>query len=339
MNRENLKKFSDSKILWYGISTAILAALIYLADFKEFLTALIRVDPFYMTLAFFFGMMVFLVWGYVWHTFFRKLGIETGLKKSYRLFMAGNFMNSITPLGQVGGEPFMAYIVSKNTDSSYEKCLSAIVSSDLLNAIPNLTFTIAVLVYVFIFGKVRGFYAETTALLLTLTIIVLGSGILLWRGNEYLESRAASLVSYLASKSDKVNQMYEATYEKITTIRQTFREAGEDREHLIKTSIISHLALPTQFVNLYLILLGVGVQPDIIGVILTVLLSGLAIFSPTPGGTGTLEAAMSGLLILFYPGITLETAAAAAVLFRLSTYWPGIPIGYAALVSLRREKS
>jgi hypothetical protein len=30
-------------------------------------------------------------------------------------------------------------------------------------------------------------------------------------------------------------------------------------------------------------------------------------------------------------------ALAAAVLFRLTTYWPGIPLGYLALISLESE--
>lgn len=339
MNFKRIKRIGDSKVVWYGISTVILAALIYLADFREFIKAIIRVDPFYMSLAFFFGMAVFLVWGYVWHSFFRKLGIKTSLKKSYKLFMAGNFMNSITPLGQVGGEPFMAYIVSKNTDSSYEKSLSAIVSSDLLNTIPILVYTIIMFIYIFLFGKVRGFYAETALLLLILTFIALGIGWFLWRGNRYLESYIKNIISYLASKSKRVKKMYDSAYEKITEIRRTFREAGEDRKHLIKTAIISHLVLPSQFICLYLILLGLGVDPDITGVVLSVLLSGLAIFSPTPGGTGTMEAALSGLILVFYPGTALEIAAAAAVLYRLTTYWPGIPIGYVALINLRREQS
>lgn len=339
MNLDRWKKLGDSKVVWYGISTVILAALIYLADFREFITAIIRVDPFYMSLAFFFGMAVFLVWGYVWHSFFRKLGIKTSLKKSYKLFMAGNFMNSITPLGQVGGEPFMAYIVSKNTDSSYEKSLSAIVSSDLLNTIPILVYTIFTFVYIFLFGEVRGFYAETVLLLLGLTFLVLGLGWFLWRGNSYVESWMDGTVNYFASKSERIEKIYDSVHEKIVEVRETFREAGEDRRHLFKTAVISHLALPTQFICLYLILLGLGVEPDVTGVVLSVLLSGLAIFSPTPGGTGTMEAALSGLILVFYPGTALEIAAAAAVLYRLTTYWPGIPVGYAALISLRREQS
>ena len=338
LNKKQLKKLSDSKIVWYGASTLILAALVYAADFRQFVEAIIQVDLFYMSLAMIFGMSVFLVWGYVWHTFFKKLGINSNLKKSYKLFMAGNFMNSVTPLGQVGGEPFMAYIVSKNTGSSYEKSLSSVISSDLLNTIPNLTYTLVVITYIFLFGQVRSFYGKTIGILLALSFIVLGAGILLWRGNEYIESKIKILVDFIVSKSGMARKIYETSYEKLVTVRKTFREAGEDRSHLIKTTAISHLALPTQFITLYLILLGLNVQPAFSEVIIIVLLAGLAIFSPTPGGTGALEAALSGLLILFYPGIGLDVAAAAAVLFRLTTYWPGIPIGYAALISLRREK-
>jgi uncharacterized protein (TIRG00374 family) len=339
VTKQHLEKLGNSKILWYGASTLILAGLVYAADFNQFVKAIIQIDLFYMSLAMIFGMSVFLVWGYVWHTFFKKLGVNSSLKKSYKLFMAGNFMNSVTPLGQVGGEPFMAYIVSKNTGSTYEKSLSSVISSDLLNTIPNLTYTVVVVTYMFFFGQVRSFYGETIAVLLALSIIILGVGLLLWRGNVYIETKIENLVDIIVSKSSIADKIYEASYEKLVTVRQTFREAGKDKSHLLKTTAISHLALPTQFITLYLILLGLNVQPVFSEVIIIVLLGGLAIFSPTPGGTGAFEAAFSGLLILFYPNIGLEVAAAAAVLFRLTTYWPGIPIGYAALISLRGEQS
>jgi Predicted integral membrane protein len=215
MKFSKIKKIGDSKIVWYTISTVVLAALIYLADFEDFITAITRVNLFYMSLAFFFGMSVFLVWGYVWHSFFRELGIETSLKKSYKLFMAGNFMNSVTPLGQLGGEPFMAYIVSENTNSTYEKSLSAIVSSDLLNTIPILVYTLLIFTYIFLFGSVRRFYAETGLLLLALTFIALATGWLLWRGNHHLESYVGSKMEYFASRSKRIKKIYDSGYERI----------------------------------------------------------------------------------------------------------------------------
>lgn len=332
------EKLRDSKIAWYAVSTTILAILIYLADAKEFVEAITEVNSLYLSLALISGTSAYLVWGLVWHILFKKIGVKSSLRKSYRLFMAGNFMNSVTPLGQLGGEPFMAYIVSKNTESSYEKSFSAIVSSDLINTIPLFTYTLLILTYVIIFGEIKGFYSQAITAMLTLNFIVLGISLLLWKGNSFLESRIQNTISYLTMKSSIIQSIHDSIFERINETRDSFRQVGEDPKHLLKTAGISHLVQPTQFLSLYLILLGLGVEAEAVGVILTVLLSGLALFSPTPGGTGTIEAAMSGLILAFYPGTALEVAAAASVLYRLTTYWPGIPLGYIALISLREAK-
>jgi uncharacterized protein (TIRG00374 family) len=336
-----LEKLKESKILWYGASTLILLTLVYMADFGDFIQALTQVDPFYMSLAAVSGLSVYLVWGFVWFRFFTKMDIEYSLWKSYKMFMAGNFMNSVTPLGQLGGEPFMAYVVSKNTGSSYERALSAVVSSDLLNSIPIVTYMTIGTLYLVLFGGgtllggtgiVR--MAIYAVLFLSITAVLLGY--FLWSGHVGIESWIISIIKKIEERLPHLQNSIRMAREKLGELRKTFREAGDDPVYLAETAAISHLALPTQFISLYFILLGLGIEPTIIGIIFTIIMSGVAVFFPTPGGSGTFEAAFTLLLRVFYPGIGLDVAVAAAVLFRLSTFWVGIPLGYLALINLRK---
>jgi uncharacterized protein (TIRG00374 family) len=87
--------------------------------------------------------------------------------------------------------------------------------------------------------------------------------------------------------------------------------------------------------SLRFVLLSLGIRPDFTPIYFTVTLSSLASFSPTPGGSGTFEAAFSGLMVFFFE-VNIATAVTAAVLFRLTTYWPGLVIGYISLVGLER---
>lgn len=340
---EKLERLKESKVLWYGASTLILLGLIYFADFGEFLQALAQVDLFYMSLAALTGLSVYLVWGFVWFRFFKKMGIENSLWKSYKMFMAGNFMNSVTPLGQLGGEPFMAYVVSKNTGSSYERALSAVVSSDLLNSIPIVTYMTIGTLYLVLFGGslLGGTGIVRTAiyavLFLSVTAVLLGY--FLWSGHGGVESWITGLIKKIEERLPHLQNSIRMVREKLGELRKTFREAGDDPFYLAETAAISHLALPTQFISLYFILLGLGIEPTILGIIFTIIMSGVAVFFPTPGGSGTFEAAFTLLIRVFYPGTGLDVAVAAAVLFRLSTFWAGIPIGYLALVNLRKGEN
>lgn len=317
---------------WYGITTLIFAVLIYFADIQKFFEALISSDPYYFSIAFVFGLTFFLFFGIIWHMFFRKMNIRTNFLKSMKLVMAGNFMNSVTPLGPFGGEPFMAYVVSDNTDSTYEKAISCIVSADMVNTIPFITYSIAGILYFLVFRSLTDFIINLA--LVTGAFIVFGTSLayLLWFEEDILKNYIFKILDRLESLvgGEKYVKMLK---EKLIEIKKTFHTVGKDPKHLLKTSAVAHLSVLGQFICLYFILLSQNVTPLIAPIYFIVLLSGFATVSPTPGGSGTFEAAFSGLLMLFYT-VPLDTALAIAVLFRLTTYWPGILIGYLALLDL-----
>ena len=330
------KQLKNSKVLWYGVSSVILAALVLLADIGDFIGALRSIDPFYMILALLSGMASFLVWGYVWHSFFVKLGINTGKMKSYRLMLAGNFVNSITPFAQLGGEPFMAYVVSDNTDASYEKTLSAVMTSDMINILPTFTFIFVSLGYVLLFQSLQNSLKNSIYIVAILSIFVLILAYLMWFRFDLIESKLGKILDKIHEKSGRGEEIIEVLKSKIEVIRESFDEVGADRSHLIKNIGVAHLTPIAYAFSLSFILLGLGVEPNVPAVFFTVILGGIASFSPTPGGSGTVEAAFAGVLTLFYPGIGLSQAVVAAILFRACTYWPGILIGYAAMLSLKR---
>lgn len=333
-----LKWAKNSKLLWYGISTAILLALISFADVGEFLEAIRSVDPLLMTLAFISGMSFFLVLGYVYHSFFQELGFKSNRMNSLKLFMAGNFMNSITPLGQLGGEPFMAYVVSSNTDANYEKSLSTVMSADIVNAIPFVTYATAGILYVILFSTVTGVIKTGIYAVVLLNIALITIAYLAWFKTEEVEEKIYTLLDIIQNRITYTKKVIPPLKERINETKKAFMRAGENRRHLVKVSLVTHIAPAVQLLSLYFILLGLGIEPAFVGVYFTVVLAAIAMFSPTPGGTGTFEAAFSGLLISFFPGIGIDTAVAASVLFRLTTYWPGLLVGYVALLNLKSER-
>lgn len=335
--KKELSNLKDSKILWYGISTLLLAVLVYTTDVERFINSLLQVDPLYMSLAMISGFSVFLVFGWIWYRIFKKVGIEADLKTSYELFMAGNFVNSITPLGQAGGEPFMAYLVSENTGTSYEKSLSAVITSDMINLIPALTYTVLGIIYLMFFGLELPGLKPLIIVLIAIIVILGGGGYLLWSKDNRLKNFLFRIVDYIEKKADISQKIIESIKERIESAEEAFTDAGGDPIYLGKTALISHIYPLTQIIALWLILQGMGVEAGIGAIGLTVILSGLAHFSPTPGGTGAFEIAFAGLLIAFVPGIAPSDAVASAVLFRLTSYWPGIPIGYLFLLHLKKN--
>jgi len=322
------------KVLWFGVSTAIILGMIYFADVQRFMAAIQRADIRYLVPAFSLGLSVFLVWTYTWYSFFKDMGMKISYSKSFRLFMAGNFFNSVTPLGQFGGEPFMAYIISKNTDYSAERGFSAVLSADIVNSAPTLTFIIGGALFQFLFGNtIRD---EVLTVFYIVLLAAVGGALivyLLWFKSGSIENALIRVLRRTTSAIGKGESMVTSLEERLKRVQDAFSEIGDNPVELLKTALVAHLGFLSQVVCLAFILLSLGFSFNFVPLYFTLTLSALANFSPTPGGSGTFEAAMAGLLALFL-NITFAQALVAAILFRMTTYWPGILIGYISFNTL-----
>ena len=322
--------------IWFGVAGALLIGLLYLADVGEFIDSLRRADSSVFAVAVVVGFSSLLVWAWVWHRFFGEVGIEATVSETVRMFLTGNFLNSVTPLGQFGGEPIMAYIVSQTTDADYETSLACVVSADLLNATPFFTFTLGGIVYLGVFGSLQGPFVDIAALAVVLMVLLALVAYLLWSDDAALWDGIIRIIDAVEDRLGRYGSVFESVRENVEGVERAFREAGSDRRFLITTAAVSHLAILAQILSLYFVFRSLGLPTEFVPIYLIVNLSVIATLSPTPGGTGTYEAAFTGLTTLFY-SVDLATAVSAAVLFRLTTYWPGILVGAATLLTLRDE--
>ncbi len=322
------------KILWFGISTSIIIGLIYFADTEMFLNSLRKADLLLLAPAFAAGLSVFTVWGYTWYRIFRKTDVGLNYFESLRLFMAGNFMNSITPLGQFGGEPVMAYLITKNSDAPYERGLSSVLSSDLINTMPVLTFVFGGAAYMLLFQSLNQVVVQAAYLTLLATLIGGGLVYFLWFEAGSIESALLRLVNYFVELIGRGEKYRGALEEKLEEVEKSFAAVGEDPAYLAKTVMVAHLGFALQVACMYFIMISLGYAPDLSSIYFVVALSGLANFSPTPGGSGTVEGAIAGLATVFFPIEKFAVGLTIGILFRLTTYWPGLILGYLALNSL-----
>lgn len=328
----------DSSKLWFGISTAVILVMIYLADVNRFISAIRSADTALLVPAYTAGLLVFLVYATVWHRFFRKMDVHIQFYDTIRMFMAGHFMNSITPLGQFGGEPFMAYIVNKNSEASYEKAFSAVLSADLVNAVPGFTFLLGGVTYLLFLGSMKDIVIQLAYIGVTSAVIVGLIVYLLWFKSGTIEKKILGILDRITSVIGRGKHLVESAEERFERTENAFKTVGEDPKHLFGTILVAHVAFILQTACLYFILLAVGVSnPTFTSIYFILILSELANFSPTPGGSGTFEAAMASMITVFI-GADFAVGLVAAIIFRTTTYWPGIVIGYLSLNTLNGGK-
>jgi hypothetical protein len=333
MNRSLRDGVSKRGLIWYGVTGLLFAGLLYFADVDQFLTALGQVDVPLFSIAVGVGFTSLLVWAWVWYRFFGQLEIESSVSQTVRMFLTGHFLNSITPLGQFGGEPIMAYIISDTTGSDYENSLACVVSSDIVNALPFFTFPIGGILYLSVVGTVQGFLVEVG--LVAVSILTVGSVLayFLWSDTGRLGDFLITVLDLLEDRIGRAGDVFESLRGSVDKTVTSFEKAGSDPRFLLETATISHLAILAQIVSLYFVFLAMEIDPRVVPLYFIVTLSTIATLSPTPGGSGTYEAAFSALMTVFY-SVDFATALSAAVLFRLTTYWPGILVGFVSFLTL-----
>ncbi|MCE0535621.1 flippase-like domain-containing protein [Kineosporia rhizophila] len=126
---------------------------------------------------------------------------------------------------------------------------------------------------------------------------------------------------------------------------QPFREAGPELRHIVTSkkrlalAVVGHLAVTLGFVAVLAASLAAFDQSAPLILMAVVVIGGSAIAGtvPVPGGIGAAETA----LFLGLTAIQVDESAAlsAALLFRVITFWIRVPIGWVALVVLRRQNA
>lgn len=320
------------RYLWFLISTAILAALVYVSDYREFLAVLASADLQYTALAVVSGVFTLSMWAIVWHRFFGMLDIRIRFRDSFRLLLAGTFLNAMTPLGRFGGEPFVAHLIARRTDATFPQALSSVSSSDLSNALPFVTFGTAAVLYLVLFGTVGDIVADLVPWIAVLVAISVAAVYLVWFGGiQSILGYIDGLVTF-EQRFGRWQPYVESGKEKGRKTLAWMRDIGNRPRQIGPTLVVSHLAVVGHVGAAYFALLSVGVEPVAQTTILVVALSAFLTFSPTPGSMGTFEAGFAGLVVIFFP-VAGATATSIAILYRIGTYLPGVVLGYVSLVS------
>lgn len=334
--KEKLTSQKAKNLFWFGVATSIFAVLIWLADLKKIIEAFKQAELVYMIGSVASGFGILLAWTSNWYNFFKVSEIKTGFARTFQLFSAGQFLNSVTPLGQFGGQPFMAYLISKHSETSYEKSLATVMSADLIAIIPLSTFVIAGYSYIALNGTVTGKLTQMSIVAASLLLFGITMGYLGWFRPGSLENSLLKASEKITSLIGRGSGFVEKLEERLENVEDTFETVGNNPKALIRSLLITHTAFLLKMSAFYFVLLSLGLEMNPFQVMLLIPLASVANFSPTPGGAGTFEAAMAGIIMLFI-NVNLATALTAAILYRLSTYWLGIVIGYICMSTLNYD--
>jgi uncharacterized protein (TIRG00374 family) len=322
------------RVLWFVVSVLIIGGLIYLVDINQFLEALSKAELSFVLVALFIGSLPFLVWAFTWFVTINQMGVALSYRETIPIFLGGNFLNTITPAGQFGGEPLMAYILGKQTKLPYEKAFAAVLSADIINVIPIFTFTMGGGLYLLTGAVPKNMIIQLFYLSVITGLIGSILAYILWFRSGTIENILIKTVKKISNKTGRGENLADKIETKLKSVEEAFSIIGEDPRKLILTGTVTHLAFLFNILALYIVMISLGLDPTFSKLVFILPLSSIATFSPTPGGSGTYEGVMA-LVLTNLLKISPPEAVATAILFRACTYGPALLLGYIGLHRIR----
>lgn len=235
--------------------------------------------------------------------------------RAFGIYLAGSFVESVTPSVKIGGEATKIYLFRQNTGLSYQQLTGVLLVHKYLSLLPFLLLISLLLSYSFLFLTVPAVvYHAAVALALLLFLATAGALGLLRRSNQEASSGIFARIHRFLT----------------TAIVHSWTLLG--RKSFVHLSLVSLVVWLLYPVKVWLIVQSLGLQLNLHLVALATYTAYIVGLVPAlPGSLGTFEASMALLLAQF--GLTPTQALAVTLTARFVTFW--FPLVFSALMTYR----
>ncbi|MCX9012999.1 MAG: flippase-like domain-containing protein [Candidatus Methanoperedens sp.] len=342
MNREKIK----ARNIWLVILVGAVIFAIFIAEigYGRFFHLISNVNksliPFIILLNILNSITFTISWKFL-------IPMDVSFYKLFRFYIAGTFINNITPAFGAGGEPIKAILLGEETATSKAECFAGVVSQRLMSIFPFLLIEfmgVGLLLYMPELALGRW---EVLALVFSI-IFGVGTFVLL----AYFYSRKDRLFSFvnftlrffaplirLVKRGFDHRTHADALESSINSFHGGLKNIRSNKKGLASAMFFSSLGWIFDIMTVYVVFisLGSGTQIHASILIITYIISTVSGWLPLflPGGLGIVDSTMVALFIL--NGVPLEIALLATLLYRLASYWFNTILG--AFYLLRSMKS
>ncbi|MEF8757479.1 MAG: lysylphosphatidylglycerol synthase transmembrane domain-containing protein [Halobacteriales archaeon] len=263
-------------------------------------------------------------WAKAWQVVLAEAGTGVRYRKLVTTYFAATFANYVTPLGQAGGEPFIAFVLSRDTEANYEESLASVVTADLLNLLPFFNFAVVGVGFL-LFRTSLGDGVQNLAVGLGLlgvgipAIVVAG-----WHYRDAIERGILAAAAPVAGLTRRVS--VESVRARIERFYGSVDEIASDRSRLLYALVFSYTGWVFFTLPLYFAGLSLDLPLSLLLVLFIVPASTVAGMVPTPGGLAAVEGALTWL-VAGLTAVTATQAFAIATVYRLTSYWFALAIG------------
>jgi uncharacterized protein (TIRG00374 family) len=315
------------------------AALVGLASTQvsvgELTTALAGVDTHVLWLVAGTGLAVLFLRGLALWVVLAVLGHRPPPGRVVSVYAATVAVSTVVPGGQAGGAPINGYLVSQSSDVDYEDGITAVGAVATLNNAAILFFGLLGAGY--LLATATGQDGGLTIAVIGIALIGLSALALIgvWSVRRQVEAVVASVLVTVGRVAVVIPRLSpperEAIERRVSRLGDAVARLSDGTaRQFAMLAVMAALAHALTIVALWTSFAAVGVSVSI-GVIMTVIPAGVATaVVPTPGGFGSIEIALVGLLAT---GTTASVpiASTAVLVYQSATTAPALVVGGSVL--------
>ncbi len=341
-----MEKFKTRNI-WFVVLIGVVIFAVFTNEigFEKFIILISSVNKPLVLLAVFFNLLNLITFAITWRFLTTA---DVSLYKLFKFYMAGTFINNITPTFGTGGEPVKAMLLGKETGTNKAECFAGVVSQRMLNMFPFLT--VGMLGIWFLFSKPREIQLATWEIVamtfsIGLAFSVFGLIIYFYIRKDKLSSFVHSSIRFFAPFIGLVKKGFDhsayaaAVEETINSFHGGLQNIRHNKRSLANAVLFSYLGWIFDLLAIYVVFLSIPDSHIHISVlIITYTISMISGWMPLflPGGLGIVDGTMAILFI--YGGVPVETAGLATLLYRLASYWFNTLLGAVCLYGSLKSK-
>lgn len=239
-------------------------------------------------------------------------------------YCAGMLIRALVPLGRSGGPVFTAVALARGSGSGVERFLAPSLAAELLRFLVSIAFVATGVALLSGAPGITGMgpllvvVGVAGAILLVATLVITAparvtSGVVAVAavGANTIGRLSATVAAAL--DRERVRDRSHRFFETVETLTH-------DRSSIVAATVFAALGGTAHLLPMYFSLQAAGTYASFPVLMFVVPLAGFAAIAPLPGGTGGVEVALVGLLVVV-AGIDLTVAGVVTVLYRVSTYW------------------
>lgn len=314
----------------------VILLFIYIVGIQEVLRVIAHAELIYIPLVVLSFVVSLVLRGTVWYGLFYIADITVSYIRILSIYIVTLSAKFILPAGYFALQPFIAYIISKDSYLETERVLSIITLADSLTVIPYYTIGLITFILLSFRGTLPGSIESYIFVSIVVLLLIGGAFFILWYRQDivrnaavYLTSATISLLSYSKYTRGYIEGTPEMVENKIDNMYDTMSVIFEEPLEVFFIFLVSHLAA-LAVIGIFIfsgMALSIGFSIAIAAAIVVIGKVGLII--PSPGGVGGVEPVMITVTILF-TGIPAAEATVLVLLYRLFSYWGVVFVGSAA---------